>query len=518
MITPNPKFTNSAKGFLTPKSIKLIQLTENAPVGLFQISKNGYFNIANEEAKKILKKEGYDVFRTNIFDYLDSKSAKEFRQKIKIAGIDEKLIFDFFLEEEEEDFNYQITLTPGFNKEEQIENWFGAIYTIPFLEKERSLSLDQLEDLKKSHEQIKNQLAHLCHEVRIPINTIMGMSYLLAENIDEETKKEFLEPLFSSADFLEKLVSSILDHSKMDEGHMELYEENYSLSNELNQIQKAFEILLKDKPVEFILENGIEEDLIYGDALRLKQILSNLLNNACKFTSQGKIGIRTLLHPDKYDRPMARFEVWDTGIGIPSHKLETVFDAYRQADTQIASKYGGTGLGLSIVQQLIKLHGGQINIKSIEGEGTTFIVDIPFKTQEPEAIQVLPLENFDKINLMKGKRILVFEDNLMERKLIQRLFQDWECQYKIIQNGIIDTQKIQEEDYDLILMDINLPEKNGYEITKELRASGIDIPIIALTGSIFPDDQRKASESGMNGFISKPYTFADLEAIVNKWI
>ena len=517
MISPQQNHGSFNKKILTSKANKDINLMQNVPVALFQMGISGYFNHANKETKTLLNVEGYNVYRTNIFDFLDREATKELQQKIQMVKKKDKFIYQFVLKEES-DHNYQVVLTPEFIEDEFKGAWFGAISILPFVDKKKPQSLKELEELKKSHEQIKNQLAHLCHEVRIPINTIMGMSYLLAANIDESTKQKYLEPLFTSADYLEKLVSAVLDFSKMEGGHMDLHEENYSLNKVLNEIQEAFKILLKNKPVEFVLESKFENDKVFGDSLRLKQILSNLLNNACKFTSHGKVGIRTLPHQDKNNQPMIRFEVWDTGIGIPEHKLDSVFEKYKQADTQVAAKYGGTGLGLSIVEQLVELHGGEINIKSVEGEGTTFIVDIPYKTQEPSSVQVLAKEDILNRDLIKGKKILVFEDDLMGKKLIQNILKSWECKFEILQNGFFDTQKIEDEGYDLILMDINLPGRNGYEITEHLRAQGITTPVIALTGSSFAHEKERAFDAGMNDFVSKPFSFSDLEKVVTKWI
>lgn len=490
---------------------------QNAPVGLFQISMSGYFNLANDEMKKILNVEGYDLYRTNIFSFLGKASKAEFQQIIRSPKKDDKFIFEFIIEEDTE-LEYQVTMTPEFHDQEFKNSWLGAIVSFPIKEKKQVPSLSELDDLKKEHEIIKEQLAHLCHEVRIPINTILGMSFLLAENIAEEAKQKYLKPLFTSADFLGKLVNSILDFSKMDGGHMVLHEENYSLNTVLTEIQDAFNMLLKDKPVDFILENNIENDTIFGDALRLKQILSNLANNALKFTHKGEIGIRTSSHLNTQNQSMIRFEVFDTGIGIPEHKLKSVFDKYKQADSQIAAKYGGTGLGLSIVQSLVELHSGKINIKSIEGVGTTFIIDIPYKTNLPEINQDINIEDFSEIDIIKEKKILVFEDDPMGKRLIQHILNSWQCKFEILENGFFDLQKIEDEKFDLILMDINMPGKNGYQITSELRRNGITTPIIALTGNTFEEKKLQAYEVGMNDFIAKPFSFSHLEKVVLKWI
>lgn len=517
-MVASQKKQSSFNQFILPINIsKNINLMQNVPVGLFQVNKSGYFNLANDEMKKILNVKGYDLYRTNIFSFLDKKSTEEFQQQMKSPKIDEKLIFKFILEDNK-DWEYQVTMTPEFHDEEFKNSWLGAVISFPTKEKEQIQSLHKLEELKKEHEIIKEQLAHLCHEVRIPINTIMGMSFLLAENIEEKAKQKYLKPLFTSADFLGKLVNSILDFSKMDGGHMSLHEENYSLNNVLTEIQDAFNMLLKDKPVNFVLENNIQNDTIFGDALRLKQILSNLLNNALKFTPKGEIGIRTSSYFNAQKQSMIRFEVFDTGIGIPKNKLQSVFDKYKQVDSQIAAKYGGTGLGLSIVQLLVQLHNGKINVKSVEGKGTTFTIDIPYKINSPQSHQIIKTEDSTNIDLIKGKKILVFEDDPMGKRLIQHLLNSWKCKFEVLQNGFFDLQKIEDEKFDLILMDINMPGKNGYQISSELRRNGITIPIIALTGNTFEEKKLQALEAGMNDFITKPFSFSHLEKTVLKWI
>ncbi|MFK8007242.1 MAG: hybrid sensor histidine kinase/response regulator [Saprospiraceae bacterium] len=490
---------------------------QNVPVGLFQMSMSGYFSLANDEMKKIINVEGYELYRTNIFSFLGKKSTEEFQQKIKLPKKDDKFIFEFIVEKNI-NWEYQVTMTPEFHEDEFKNSWLGAIVSFPVKEKKRVQPLSELENLKKEYEMIKEQLAHLCHEVRIPINTITGMSFLLAENIEEEAKQKYLKPLFTSADFLGKLVNSILDFSKMDGGHMVLHEENYSLNNVLAEIQDAFNMLLKDKPVNFILKNNIKNDTVFGDALRLKQILSNLANNALKFTPKGTVGIRTSSHFNAQNQSMIRFEVFDTGIGIPEHKLKSVFEKYKQADSQIAAKYGGTGLGLSIVQSLVELHRGKIDIKSVEGVGTTFIIDIPNKINTTENHQEIKAENFSDIDIIKGKKVLVFEDDPMGKRLIQHILNSWQCKFEILENGFFDIQKIEKEKFDLILMDINMPGKNGYQITSKLRRNGITVPIIALTGNTFEEKKLQAFEVGMNDFIAKPFSVAHLEKVVLKWV
>ena len=516
MTASSNSFNNIfGRKFLNAKTELIYNLIENSPAGLFRISSSGFFILANKELKKIIKVEGYDLYRANIFDYLNREDAQKFKERISTPKREFQLTFKFIIGEKT--VPYQVTLSPDFKGKEFKGGWSGVVVSIPNNKIQTPL-VSELDKLKNSHEIIKEQLAHLCHEVRIPINTIMGMSYLLAEKIDERTKKNYLEPLFSSADYLGKLVNSILDFSKMEGGHMELHEEEFNLKNVLTEIQDAFGVLLKEKSIAFELDNQIEQEIFYGDSLRLKQILSNLLNNASKFTLEGSIGLRTYQLEDYEDRTDIRFEIWDTGIGIPQDKLNTVFEEYKQADTQVAAKFGGTGLGLSIVQELVRLHGGKINLKSKEGEGTTFIIDIPYKKHAPKAFQTLPKADNLYRELIKGKKVLVFEDDTMGQKLMQNVLENWECQFKILSEGIIDATKIDAENYDLILMDINLPGKNGYQITEELRSKGIAVPIIALTGSTMETAKAKAYVSGMSDYISKPFSLDDLEKVVGKWV
>ena len=516
MTTLSNSLNNTfGRQFLNAKTQSIYNLIENSPAGLFRISSSGFFILANKEMKNIMKVKGYDLYRANIFDYLSREEAQNFKERINSPKREFQLDFNFIIGEKV--IPYQVTLSPDFNEKEFKEGWSGVVVSVSHAQPELPV-LGELEKLKNSHQLIKEQLAHLCHEVRIPINTIMGMSYLLAENIDETTKKKYLEPLFTSADYLGKLVNSILDFSKMEGGHMELHEEEFNLKIVLGEIKSAFEILLKEKSITFELDNQLEQEIFYGDTLRLKQILGNLLNNASKFTSEGSIGIRVYQLDDSEDRTELRFEIWDTGIGIPQDKLNTVFEEYKQADTQVAAKYGGTGLGLSIVQELVRLHGGKINLKSIEGEGTTFIIDIPYHKHEPKAFQTLPKQDILYRELIRGKKVLVFEDDSMGQKLMQNVLENWECQFKILSEGIIDSKKIDSENYDLILMDINLPGKDGYQITEELRSKGICIPIIALTGSTLETAKAKAYVSGMSDYIAKPFSLNDLEKVISKWV
>lgn len=510
---------DSFNQIVLPSNIsKNINLMQNSPVGLFQMSMSGYFNLANEEMKRIINVDGYDLYRTNIFSFLNKTSTQILKQVIKNPKRDDKFVFEFMVKNDNDTkFDYQVTITPEFHHDEFQKSWLGSITTFPHRKQPTPPASQSLEKLKKQYEKMKEQLAHLCHEVRIPVNAISGMSYLLNEKVDNKIKEEFLTPLFASADFLEKLVNSILDFSKMDGGNMELHKEEFSLNELLKDIQITFNMLLKDKPINFVIENNIKNDSIYGDSLRLKQILSNLANNACKFTSMGEIGIRTSLYHPTPDQPMIRFEVWDTGIGIPKDKLETIFEAYQQADSSTAGLYGGTGLGLSIVQLLVNLHEGKVNIKSTVDKGTTFIVDLPYETNTSPIIEEEEPSIHDS-SLIQEKKILVFEDDYMTIRLMQNILNIWGCEFKIFKNGLVNPQEIMKENFDLILMDINMPGRNGYDLTRAFRQQGFDIPIIALTGSVFKEEKQQAIDAGMNDYIEKPFSFPDLEKAVIKWL
>jgi len=255
----------------------------------------------------------------------------------------------------------------------------------------------------------------------------------------------------------------------------------------------------------------------------LTQILTNLLGNASKFTHRGTIGVKVKLVVGNTAQYIIQFQVYDTGIGIDEDKVQLIFKNFKQADIAVHRKFGGTGLGLAIVKQLIELKGGSIEVTSKSGEGSTFTVNLAFEnsgiplTEKPieKVLETTPVE------FLKSMEILVVEDNSMNQKLIKRILELWECKYEIAENGVQAVAMSRQKKYAVILMDIHMPEMDGVEATENIRAELENInqntPIIALTAAALLDEKNRALDGGMNDFLTKPFSPAQLQKAILKW-
>ena len=373
------------------------------------------------------------------------------------------------------------------------------------------------EDARKSE---KRFLANMSHEIRTPINAIIGMTHLMFDTQPTEKQTEYLSAINYSTDLLLNLVSDILDISKIEAGEMQMAENAFSLKDLLNSVLHTFRIQAKEKQIEldFEYDEDIENEVI-GDATFLTQIILNLLSNALKFTHKGKIGIEVSLLCRLGDYYMTEFKVFDTGVGIAGNDLDRIFDSFRQANNNVKSKFGGTGLGLAIVKQLVNLHGGDISVESTEGEGTVFNFTLPLKDsgQKPKLIPTL---NTGVSESWKNYTLLVVEDNIINQKYVAGLLEKWGINYQLAANKSEFIDKLENQIFDLILMDIILPDTDGYELTEftRSRAENVNqnIPIIALSATAMNEEIEQAMAKGMNGYLTKPFRPEQLKAILEE--
>lgn len=371
----------------------------------------------------------------------------------------------------------------------------------------------ELEESKKRAEEAqeaeKQFLANMSHEIRTPLNAIIGMAHLLIDTDPSEEQKEYLSILKNSAEMLRTLISDVLDLSKIRAGKMEAQEKEFDLVALVQTLAKSVQLRMESKSVEVKadIDPGITH-LVLGDDLLLNQILLNLLGNAEKFTAEGEIGIRTKILSEPHETPMwVEFCVYDTGIGIPAEKHDLIFQTFRQVDGDTRRKFGGTGLGLAITKQLVELQGGSIRVESTLGVGTQFYINLPYLNTGVVAEQNTPIMEQMQLN-SDGKRILVAEDNAMNRKYIDTLLRKWNIEHFFAHNGREAYEMCLEDHYDLVLMDIQMPEMDGYEACQAIRdLPGLNnkTPIIALTASAMLSQRDKAFFAGMNDYLSKPF-------------
>ncbi|NOU39524.1 MAG: response regulator [Ferruginibacter sp.] len=354
-------------------------------------------------------------------------------------------------------------------------------------------------------------LASMSHEIRTPINGVIGVANLLKGEKLTPRQKEYVDILNYSSKHLLALVSDILDFSKIETGKIEFETTSFNLNTVCNSIYKIFEITAIDKNLNlsFIPDNSIVNS-VYGDSMRLNQILTNLVGNAIKFTKEGSVTFSYKLLSKTNKNCTFRFTVTDTGIGIAENEQQKIFDGFSQANKKISSTFGGTGLGLAISKKLIELQGGKLDMKSKLGEGTTFTFYLSFENGAYETDIILPsatsILNTTNLN---GLRILVAEDNNINVLVLKRFLEKWGIAYKVAQNGKLALDLLEKEPFDLILMDIHMPEMDGEEATKIIRektnTSYNNIPIIALTANASSEMQNKLLSNGFTNYISKPF-------------
>ena len=358
------------------------------------------------------------------------------------------------------------------------------------------------EEAVKSKQQF---LANMSHEIRTPMNAIIGFTKVILKTDLNKKQKEYLNAIKLSGDALIVLINDILDLAKVNAGKMTFEHIPFRLSASIAAMLHLFETKIHEKNLELIKEyDDAIPDVLLGDPVRLHQIIMNLVSNAVKFTTVGKITMRVRILKEDAEKVSIEFSVIDTGIGIPESKLGNIFADFQQASSGTSRIYGGTGLGLSIVKQLVEPQGGTVTVKSEEGKGSTFSFVLSFtKTDakvETETDMGIELEAG-----LKNIKVLVVEDMALNQLLMRTLLKDFGFEMDIAGNGKIAIEMLKKNTYDIILMDLQMPEMNGFEATEYIRNTmNSQIPIIALTADVTTVDVEKCRVVGMNDYVSKP--------------
>jgi signal transduction histidine kinase/CheY-like chemotaxis protein len=381
-------------------------------------------------------------------------------------------------------------------------------------------ALSEARDIAQSANSAKSQfLANMSHEIRTPLNGVIGLAQVLAKTSLSTQQAEMLELIQSSGRTLQALLSDILDLARVESGRLELANEPFHLGRAVREAAQLHESSAEAKGLQFFVEIDDQTDRwIHGDIVRVKQILTNLVSNAVKFTQTGFVSLTVAPGPDRDGTPTLRFSIEDTGIGFDSKTRERLFSRFEQADGAITRRFGGSGLGLAISRQLAEMMGGDLDCESEPGGGSAFILTIPFSPAEaPDAVPGLALEPASDAPPIV--RVLLADDHPINRKLVEMILTGAHTELTSVENGAEAVQACRDRDFDIILMDMQMPVMDGLSATREIRLNEAVMglgrtPIVMLTANALADHIASAEAAGADRHLAKPFDAAELLELI----
>ena len=379
-----------------------------------------------------------------------------------------------------------------------------------------------LANAEESNRAKRDFLARMSHELRTPMNGVLGMTHLALQAGPPPDQLNYLKKIQSSASLLLGIINDILDFSRIEAGKMDIESVQFNLPEMVENLLTLILPKIEEKGIDlrFDIDSSLPE-MVQGDSLRLSQVLLNLLGNSAKFTSSGNVTLAMRGEQLSDDVLSLNCQVSDTGIGMHSDQLVNLFNPFTQADSTIVRQFGGTGLGLSISKALVELMGGVISVKSIPGEGSAFYFNVLLQLHSTTDTSV-PVQQISGGQLdLTGKLLLLVEDNEINQEIGVALLENMGALVDVASNGVEGVQRFMQKDYDAILMDIRMPEMDGYTATSSIRHSGkhdFGVPIIAMTANAMAEDRKASSDAGMNGHISKPIAIDQLVQELSIWL
>lgn len=483
-------------------------LVETAQDIIYRINKKGHFTYMNPVAYRL---SGYTKSEIKKMNYLDV-IRDDHKEKVKdfyinqIKELKKTTYLEFPIQtKKEREFwvgqNVQLIIEDG--EYQGIQAVARDITEIRRISEDLKTAKIEAEASSRAKEEF---LANMSHEIRTPMNAIIGMARLLKKTPLDSEQKKYLQAILTSSNNLIALINDILNLSKIESGKLEIENLGFGIVDLLESLYYSQKIIADTKKIDFRYSADSSVPIILrGDPYRLNQILTNLVNNAIKFTQNGFVELTVKLLEKAENKYWIIFSVRDTGIGIAEDKLGEIFESFTQADTSVTRRFGGTGLGLTITKSLVKMMNGGLAVRSTLGEGTEFTVVIPF--EEGEIVEVNIEQDFDTQSLeLKGIHVLLVEDNRINKLLVSTLFDKWGVNYDWAENGEEAIEFLKKKEFNLILMDVQMPVMSGLEATQIIRqVLKLELPIIALTAHAFKEDAKKCIDSGMDDVIVKPF-------------
>ena len=501
---------------------RLQSILDNTPLMIFIKDLQGKYLLVNKRfkaafgnARSIIGKTDYDIDTTENADRY-KKADETVIQSMQPLQVEE------VINNQGEVQNLMVVKFPLLDQS-------GKIFAISGISSDITERVQYHQHLLETRKEAENAeklqgefLANMSHEIRTPMNGIVGMTNLLLQTQLDPEQERFLHIVRQSSDNLLFLINDILDLSKIKAGKMTIESIEFNIRSVIETVIAPFRIKMKEKGVELI--SAINRDipaLIIGDPYRLSQILSNIFSNAIKFTQKGYIKFAVAISSDVDDATI-QFSIQDTGIGIAEDKISYIFESFAQASMDTTRKFGGTGLGLSITKQLIELQKGTIEVSSIVDKGTTFNFTIPYKNVSLAAIQKTEEKQVIDKEALRGKKVLIVEDNEINQMVISFTLKQAGILTTITNNGREAVELLESgtaSDFDLIIMDLQMPEMDGFQASAYIREKLLlQTPIIAMTASVLRDERIRCFEAGMNEYMSKPFKPAELFITVSKFL
>jgi signal transduction histidine kinase/CheY-like chemotaxis protein len=416
--------------------------------------------------------------------------------------------------------HFTLRFIPGSTR--NYVNIYGRDDTV---QKQAEIDLREAKQAAETANKTKGRfLATISHEVRTPMNGILGMLELLNSTELTERQAKFTETAVRSGKILLSLINDILDFSKMESSKLKLDLSSFDLHDIIEDVLQIVTEPARIKRLHLVTSIPNNKFLLIGDKQRLRQILINLVGNAVKFTEYGEVIIRVIVLGDSADKLKFKIEVEDTGIGIKSDALSHIFDAFTQEDDSTTRRFGGTGLGLAIVKQLTTLMDGVIDVQSTPDKGSVFSITLNMDKQSLETNDAIRESSNLYISAhsqhMNHPRVLLAEDNQINQEVAQAMLESLGCEVTVVDDGVLALQALKNKHFDLVLMDCQMPGMDGLETTRQVRkqqAEYAHIPIIALTANVQKTIRDECDKAGMNDYLSKPFTQADIREIISRW-
>ena len=508
------------------KRAELQAILDHSPAVIFMKDPDGRMILSNKRLEEIVGKGADEIRMKTDLEIWPEDIANKFAEGDRGILANGKPIFEEVnLTSKDGERTYLTSRFPIFDKRGRIRAICGIatdISGVARIEKEKAL-LEVRERSALEASRLKSEfLANMSHEIRTPINGIIGMTELLADTSMDKDQAHFVESISTSSKSLLAIVNDILDLSKVEAGKIELVNEPFRLTDLVEDVRSAFAPLIADRGLEFKVASDFPSDLwCRGDSGRVRQVLTNLVGNAVKFTERGEIRLHAKSLRKSNLKAEVQFSVEDTGIGISKSAQAGLFQSFSQADTSMARRYGGSGLGLAISKRLTELMGGTIDVESDLGRGSTFSFSIEFDIHDPSDEMPLSIPQISDSSGAEREhhaRILVAEDNLINKEITIRMLRKAGYQVDGVVNGREALAALDQNEYDLVVMDCQMPEVDGYEATRRMRARGSRIPVIALTANAFKEDRDRCLAAGMSDYAAKPIGEKDLVQLVDVWL